>query len=142
MVEVSSGEFPGRGALSRHPRLDHESRSRGRASDRRQIRFHNGALLKVGGWCLRPASARHTRGRPPSGGVRHRGNQGDAADRNDSTDKKPCMHDTSRIARAKLFARVEEEFPLACPTCGGDICLICFISQPLAGQEAQPGSVR
>jgi hypothetical protein len=35
-------------------------------------------------------------------------------------------HDTSRIAWAKLMARVGEEFPLACPTCGGDIRLIAF----------------
>ena len=30
-------------------------------------------------------------------------------------------HDTSRIAWAKLMARVGEEFPVACPGCGGDI---------------------
>ena len=36
-------------------------------------------------------------------------------------DAKPCHHDTSRIAWAKLLARVGEEFPLACPTCGGDL---------------------
>jgi hypothetical protein len=35
--------------------------------------------------------------------------------------QKPRSHDTSRIAWAKLMARVGEEFPLACPTCGGDI---------------------
>ena len=34
---------------------------------------------------------------------------------------KPRSHDTSRIAWAKLMARVGEEFPRACPTCGGDI---------------------
>jgi hypothetical protein len=32
-------------------------------------------------------------------------------------------HDTSRIAWAKLMARVGEEFPLECPGCGGDIRL-------------------
>ena len=37
--------------------------------------------------------------------------------------QKPRSHDTSRIAWAKLMARVGEEFPLACPTCGGDIRL-------------------
>jgi hypothetical protein len=37
--------------------------------------------------------------------------------------QKPRSHDTSRIAWAKLLARVGEEFPLACPTCGGDIRL-------------------
>ena len=58
------------------------------------------------------------------------GNQEKAADRTDSTDKKPCSHDTSRIAWAKLLARVGEEFPLVCPNCGGDIGLISFITQP------------
>jgi hypothetical protein len=32
-------------------------------------------------------------------------------------------HDTSRIAWAKLMARVGEEFPLECPGYGGDIRL-------------------
>ena len=41
-----------------------------------------------------------------------------------------CDHDTSRIAWAKLLARVGEEFPLVCPNCGGDIGLISFITQP------------
>ena len=36
---------------------------------------------------------------------------------------KPRSHDTSRIAWAKLMARVAEEFPLECPNCGGDIRL-------------------
>jgi len=45
-------------------------------------------------------------------------------------DTKPCHHDTSRIAWAKLLARVGEEFPLACPNCGGDIRLISFITDP------------
>jgi len=36
---------------------------------------------------------------------------------------KPRSHDTSRIAWAKLMARVGEEFPLECPNCGGDIRL-------------------
>jgi len=43
---------------------------------------------------------------------------------------KPRSHDTSRIAWAKLMARVGEEFPRACPTCGGDIRLIAFITEP------------
>ena len=58
------------------------------------------------------------------------GNQRSAADRTDSTDEKPCFHDTSRIAWAQLLARVGEAFPLACPNCGGDIGLISFIIQP------------
>jgi hypothetical protein len=36
---------------------------------------------------------------------------------------KPRSHDTSRIAWAKLMARVGEGFPLECPNCGGDIRL-------------------
>jgi hypothetical protein len=56
--------------------------------------------------------------------------RGDAtADRCDSCDKPPS-HDTSRIAWAKLMARVGEEFPVACPGCGGDIRLIAFITDP------------
>ena len=43
---------------------------------------------------------------------------------------KPLSHDTSRIAWAKLMARVGEEFPLECPGCGGDIRLIAFITDP------------
>jgi hypothetical protein len=43
---------------------------------------------------------------------------------------KPRSHDNSRIAWAKLMARVGEEFRLACPTCGGDIRLIAFITDP------------
>jgi hypothetical protein len=35
----------------------------------------------------------------------------------------PRPHDTSRIAWAKLLARLGEEFPLECPNCGGDIRL-------------------
>jgi hypothetical protein len=38
-------------------------------------------------------------------------------------DQKPRSHDTSRIAWAKLIARMGEEFPLQCPSCGGDIRL-------------------
>ncbi len=43
---------------------------------------------------------------------------------------KPRSHDTSRIAWAKLMARVGEEFPPECPACGGDIRLIAFITEP------------
>jgi hypothetical protein len=42
----------------------------------------------------------------------------------------PLSHDTSRIAWAKLMARLGEEFPLECPACGGDIRLIAFITEP------------
>jgi len=39
------------------------------------------------------------------------------------TQAKPHSHDTSRIAWAKLMARMGEEFPLECPNCAGDIRL-------------------
>ena len=39
-------------------------------------------------------------------------------------------HDTSRIAWAKLLARIAEALPLMCPACGGDIRLISFITDP------------
>ncbi len=42
----------------------------------------------------------------------------------------PRSHDTSRIAWAKLMARVGEEHPLECPNCGGDIWLIALITEP------------
>jgi len=47
-----------------------------------------------------------------------------------NTHGKPRSHDTSRIAWAKLMARVGEAFPLECPNCGGDIRLISFITEP------------
>jgi hypothetical protein len=50
-----------------------------------------------------------------------------------TVDGKSCHHDTPRIAWAKLLARVGEEFPLACPRCGGDI-------RPLADGRQEPAS--
>jgi hypothetical protein len=58
------------------------------------------------------------------------GEQREATGRTDRTGEQPCHHDTSRIAWAKLLARVGEEFPLQCPTCGGDVQLISFITDP------------
>ena len=61
---------------------------------------------------------------------------------------KPRSHDTSRIAWAKLLARVGEEFPLECPNCGGDIRLIAFITEPgpihatAAGRSRLPSNRR
>ncbi|MDA0254085.1 MAG: hypothetical protein O3A18_04315, partial [Planctomycetota bacterium] len=51
--------------------------------------------------------------------------------------QKPRSHDTSRIAWAKLMARLGEEFPLECPACGGDIRLIAF--RLLSECETIPG---
>ena len=54
---------------------------------------------------------------------------GDGCGAPGSIAEQPCHHDTSGIAWAKLLARVGEEFPLACPSCGGDVRLISFITQ-------------
>ena len=62
--------------------------------------------------------------------IGNRGNQRAAADRTDSTAEKLVSRDTSRIAWAKLLARMGEAFPLECPNCGCDIRLISFITQP------------
>ena len=43
---------------------------------------------------------------------------------------KPCSRDTSRIAWAKLMARVGEKFPLERSGYGGEIRLIAFITEP------------
>ena len=68
-----------------------------------------------------------TRGDATTGGHENDGHgTGGCCDAN----QKPRSHDTSRIAGAKLMARVGEEFPLACPACGGDIRLIAFITDP------------
>jgi len=55
---------------------------------------------------------------------------GVCCDANPNPNQKPRSHDTSRIAWAKLLARVGEEFPVECPACGGDIRLIAFITDP------------
>ena len=57
-----------------------------------------------------PVAGGHEAGGQPTEGCCH-------------THAKPRSHDTSRIAWAKLMARVGEEFPLECPACGGDIRL-------------------
>jgi len=67
------------------------------------------------------------RGEAATGG---HGGDGHATGGCSDAHQKPRSHDTSRIAWAKLLARVGEEFPLECPGCGGDIRLIAFITQP------------
>jgi hypothetical protein len=54
-----------------------------------------------------------------------------------TVDAKPCHHDTSRIAWAKLLTRVGQAFPLACPNCGGDIRLIADGRQEPASFEPE-----
>jgi hypothetical protein len=61
----------------------------------------------------------------------HPGQRAGTAEAEPESEKR--SHDTSRIAWAKLLARIAGEFPLACPVCGGDIRLIAFIidSEPI-----------
>jgi hypothetical protein len=56
--------------------------------------------------------------------------RGEGAGNTGSLPQSPRSHDTSRIAWAKLLARISEQFPLECPACGGDIRLIAFITDP------------
>ncbi len=64
---------------------------------------------------------------PPAGGV--------------DTEPQKRSHDTSRLAWAKLLARIAEAFPLVCPACGGDIRLIAFGAQ-FDQRPAGAGSLR
>ena len=58
------------------------------------------------------------------------GRDRETANRTYSINEKPCSHDTSRIAWAKLLDKVGEAFPRACLNCGGDVRLISYITQP------------
>ena len=68
-------------------------------------------------------------GTQPEAAVSGHGNDGHGSRGCCEANQKPRSHDTSRIAWAKLLARVGEEFPLECPACGGDIRLIAFITE-------------
>jgi len=90
-------------------------------------------------YCARPGRKRKST-RPGANGVVEltpprvpqlaRRSRSAAAEGCSNTHEKPRPHDTSRIAWATLMARVGEEFPFACPACGGDIRLISFITDP------------
>jgi len=49
--------------------------------------------------------------------------------------EQPRSHDNSRIAWAKHIAKIAEDFPLACPACGGDIRSVRTF-RPTVGFEA------
>ena len=74
------------------------------------------AIGNIGRRCG-PVAGGHAAGRQPTEGCC-------------DTQAKPRLHDTSRIAWAKLLARLGEEFLLECPNCGGDIRLISFVMEP------------
>ena len=77
--------------------------------------------LAIGNASARPPDACWASSHPPSGRGPGRGCREQPA---------PLSPDTSRIAWAKLLARIGERFPLECPNCGGDIRLIAFMTDP------------
>ncbi len=68
-------------------------------------------------------------GKPVAATTSQPGQAGQPASDADNEPQKRS-HDTSRIAWAKLLAKIAEAFPLGCPVCGGDIRLIAFITDP------------
>jgi hypothetical protein len=111
VVELSPFEFLGRLADLVPPPRKHRHRYHGVFAPNHKLRRAVTALAigNIGKRCD-AAAGRH-------GGVGHAA--GGCCDAN----QKPRSHDTSRIAWAKLLARVGEEFPPECPNCGGDIRL-------------------
>jgi hypothetical protein len=123
VVELSPFEFLDRLADLVPPPRKHRHRYHGVFAPNHKLRRAVTALA-IGNVGKRRDAA--TDGHAVGGHAARRDATGDCCDSCD----KPPSHDTSRIAWAKLMARVGEEFPLACPTCGGDIRLIAFITDP------------
>ncbi len=105
------------------PPRKHRHRYHGVFAPNHKLRSAVTALAIANVGKLRDAA---TGGRAVGGHAAGQDTTGDCCDLRD----KPRSHDTSRIAWAKLMARVGEEFPLECPGCGGDIRLIAFITDP------------
>jgi len=70
--------------------------------------------MAIGNVALLPRPPGEGRGEGASAAPSARDADGDAISATRS-------HDTSRIAWAKLLARIAEAFPMVCPACGGDI---------------------
>jgi len=73
--------------------------------------------MAIGNVALLPRPPGEGRGEGGSAAPSAHGAEGDAISASRS-------HDTSRLAWAKLLARIAKAFPLMCPACGGDIRLI------------------
>jgi len=118
VVDLSPFEFLDRLADLVPPPRKHRHRYHGVFAPNHKLRRAVTALA-IGniGKRREAATGGHAAGGQPTGGCC-------------DTQAKLRSHDTSRIAWAKLMARVGEEFPLECPTCGGDIRLIAFITEP------------
>jgi hypothetical protein len=123
VVELSPFEFLDRLADLVPPPRKHRHRYHGVFAPNHKLRRAVTALA-IGNIGKRTQAA--TGGEAVGGAVGGQPTDGYCCD----THQKPRSHDTSRIAWAKLLARVGEEFPLECPNCGGDIRLIAFITEP------------
>ena len=123
VVELSPFDFLDRLADLVPPPRKHRHRYHGVFAPNHKLRSAVTALAIANVGKLRDAA---TGGRAVGGHAAGQDTTGDCCDLRD----KPRSHDTSRIAWAKLMARVGEEFPLECPGCGGDIRLIAFITEP------------
>jgi hypothetical protein len=117
VVELSPFEFLDRLADLVPPPRKHRHRYHGVFAPNHKLRRAVTALA-IGNIGKRTQAA--TGGEAVGGAVGGQPTDGCCCD----THQKPRSHDTSRIAWAKLLARVGEEFPLECPNCGGDIRLI------------------
>jgi len=123
VVELSPCDFLDRLADLVPPPRKHRHRYHGVFAPNHKLRSAVTALA-IGNVGKRCDAA--TDGHAVGGHAAGQDTTGDCCDLRD----KPRSHDTSRIAWAKLMARVGEEFPLECPGCGGDIRLIAFITDP------------
>jgi hypothetical protein len=123
VVEISPFEFLDRLAALVPPPRKHRHRYHGVFAPNHKLRSAVTALAIAN---VRKPRDAATGGHAVGGHAAGQDTTGDCCDLRD----KPRSHDTSRIAWAKLMARVGEEFPLKCPGCGGDIRLIAFITEP------------
>ena len=125
VVELSPFEFLDRLAALVPPPRKHRHRYHGVFAPNHKLRPAVTALAIGNSGKLRDAA---TGGHVVGGHAARRDATGDCCDSCDQ----PRSRDTLRIAWAKLMARVGEEFPFACPGCGGDIRLIAL--HPSRGQ--------
>ena len=126
MVELSPCEFIDRVADLVPPPRKHRHRCHGVFAPNHRLRKAVTSLAKKGTL----ASAARTR---PAGMQ--------SADASRKAAATPITNPapTTRQAKAwaKLLARVDEDFPLECPGCGGDIHCLCRHSMPRCGRPAR-----
>ena len=80
---------------------------------------------------LRPAvSSLAVTSREASGGCRWRTWSGRHSSGCCDLTERPCSQDTSQMAWAELVPRAGEKFPRECPSCGVNIRLSAFITEP------------